>query len=259
MTCSSPSVARIALAFVPLLLSLSVLATELPGRATPHRLAVATRFETTYHLLESGRPGPTVLVVAGIHGNELAPPEAARRLLEWRLRRGRLAVIPEANLTALRARSRYSPGELFSDLNRNFPTASRSEPRGVLATAIWTNLAKLGPDWVLDLHEGWGFNRRNKKSMGSSVVVVPDARVVAKTRPLARRLVERVNATLPDPSRHFTVIEPGPAGSFARSATERLGIPSFVFETTRVGQPLELRVTQHLILVREALEALGML
>jgi predicted deacylase len=221
-------------------------------------LGEGTRWSSEYYSIDSGHEGPTVLIVAGIHGDERAPPLAARRLVEWRIARGRLVIVPEANRPALRSGTRHSPGARFPDLNRNFPTAKASEPRGELAPELWRLTVDLQPSWVLDLHEGWGFNHRNRKTMGSSVVVVPDFRVLERTRPLADRLRLRINETIADRTKRFTIIAPGPAGSFARSVTERLGIPSFVFETTRVSQTLELRVAQQLLLVRETLDALGM-
>jgi predicted deacylase len=257
--------------------AVTALASPLAARKSPHSFAVAvepaaiagalepagvlgagTRWATEYYIVDSRRPGPTVLIVAGIHGDERAPPPAARRIVDWAIARGRLVIVPEANRPALRAGTRYSPAARFPDLNRNFPTAKAADPRGELAPEIWTLATELRPAWVLDLHEGWGFNHRDKKTMGSSVVLVPDDRVLERTRPVAEKLRVRVNGTIQDRTKHFTLIEPGPAGSFARSITERMGIPSFVFETTRAGQSIELRVSQQLLLVRATLEALQM-
>jgi len=202
-------------------------------------------------------PGITVLVVGGIHGNEPAPPHAVRALENANVRRGRLVLVPEANPKALGARSRHTPGARFLDMNRNFPIASRPEPRGPLATELWSFARRARPDWVIDVHEGFDFNRKNPKSVGSSVTWVPHPRVGACSARLARSVVREMNRSIEDESRHFTLLAPGPEGSFARSITESLGIPSLVLETTRVAQPLELRVSQHETMLAFVLERLG--
>jgi succinylglutamate desuccinylase len=202
-------------------------------------------------------PGPTVLVVGGMHGNEPAPPRAVRELTRIDVPRGRWLLVPEANRLALANSSRHTPGDRFLDLNRSFPIASRPTPRGVLGTALWRLLEQSQPDWVIDVHEGFDFHRRNPRSVGSSVTYVPHSRVGACSARLARQLVDTVNSTIDDPAKKFALLAPGPEGSFARSATEALGVPSLVLETTRVGQPLGLRVAQHRALLAQALDRIG--
>ncbi|MBW2455648.1 MAG: succinylglutamate desuccinylase/aspartoacylase family protein [Deltaproteobacteria bacterium] len=220
-------------------------------------LAAGTRFETSWRLIDSGQSGPTVMVVAGIHGNELAPPEAAQQLRSEPLATGRMLIVPEASRPAIAAKSRYAPRSLYPNLNRNFPTRQRSEPRGIMAPALWDRTRGLRPDWVLDLHEGWGF-RASSKSMGSSVVAAADRRVEDRLLPMAERVLAAVNKTITSPSKTFQLIRPGPNGSYARAVVEQLAIPALVLETTWV-QPLELRLAQQQLMVRTVLRALGML
>jgi hypothetical protein len=86
---------------------------------------------------------------------------------------------------------------------------------------------------------------------------VPDARVAAVVVPMAERVLAAVNATVADPKKRFRELRPGPAGSFARAVTERLGKPSLVLETTWT-QPLPLRVDQQVAMVKAVMAALGM-
>ena len=84
------------------------------------------------HVFEGPEPGPTVLVQAGIHGDEIAGVHALEELLEEGLRpdRGRLLVVPVMNPPAYRAQQRAPAGGL--DLNRQFPgdpSHERYEPR----------------------------------------------------------------------------------------------------------------------------------
>lgn len=73
------------------------------------------------HVFEADSAGPTAIIQAGIHGDEVAGVHALQELLEARLRptRGRLLIIPVMNPGAYRARQRAAPGGL--DLNRCFP------------------------------------------------------------------------------------------------------------------------------------------
>ena len=86
-------------------------------------LAPGTRFSTPWFRVVGDEPGPTVAIIAGIHGNETAPPAAADLLTRSHLRRGSLWVVPEANRPALAATSRFTPNARSSNLHRNFPTS----------------------------------------------------------------------------------------------------------------------------------------
>ena len=219
-------------------------------------LAPGTRWATPYYALGLGASGPRTVVVAGVHGNERAPPRALRELLQSAeaLAPGPLLVIPEANRPALRARSRYAPGTRYADLNRNFPTAKRQHPRGVLARALWQRIVEFEPQWLLDLHEGWGY-RRTSRSMGSSVVLAPHPHTKAQTRSMAARVIRAVDAGIEIPEKRFSLIEPGPKGSLARAVNESLGVPALVFETTWV-EPMSLRIAQQQLMLRTVWQTL---
>ena len=217
-------------------------------------IADGGRFRTPWFARDASASGPTVVVVAGLHGNETAPPLAARALLDLEIASGRLVVLPEANAPALAARSRHTPGERFADVNRNFPTGTRREPRGLLARAVWALVLEQQPAFVLDLHEGWGFSKTSA-SMGSSVVVAPETS--GRAEAMAGLALEAVNATVASAAKRFTRIGPGPAGSLARALSER-SVPALVFETTWT-EPMAVRVAQQLSMARAALAGLGVI
>ena len=95
------------------------------------------------HVLEADAPGPTAIIQAGIHGDEVAGVHAVQELLEAGLRpaRGRLLLIPVMNPGAYRARLRAAPGGL--DLNRSFPGDAASP-------ALETRLARRFLDLCID-------------------------------------------------------------------------------------------------------------
>ncbi len=218
-------------------------------------LAGGTRWETPFYLVDSGRDGPTVALVSGVHGDEVAGPLALEGMLAWELERGRLWLVPRASQPALGRGTRHAPRSRFPDLNRNFPRAEGDEPRGTIAGALWQAIQATQPDWVLDLHEGFDFNRVNKRSVGSSVLCLS----TDDSRRQAERLVRAVNATVAAPAHHFTLLGRSARGSLCRAVFDQLGIPAMILETTKKKQPLEVRVRQHQLMVRELLTDLAML
>lgn len=95
-----------------LLLTLLIPGLLLSFRAPQHgggTLAEGTRFATPWVLIEGEQRGPTVFVVGGIHGDELAGARAAEAISHWSVRRGRLIVLPRANVPALDAGTRLIP------------------------------------------------------------------------------------------------------------------------------------------------------
>ena len=105
-------------------------------RATTNSLLPGSRFATEYFVQDSGTPGPTVMIVGGVHGNEPAGANAADVIRQWPVTKGRLVVVPRANVPALAANKRLIPNldTNLSNLNRNYPRAGMDEgPRGELA------------------------------------------------------------------------------------------------------------------------------
>ncbi|MCA9619321.1 MAG: succinylglutamate desuccinylase/aspartoacylase family protein [Myxococcales bacterium] len=106
------------------------------------------------HVFDADVAGPTVLIEAGIHGDEIAGVHAVQELLEEELRpeRGRLILIPPMNPPAYRARQRARPGGL--DLNRCFPgDAEAAEPENRLAAKLMALMLDEQPALVATLHE----------------------------------------------------------------------------------------------------------
>jgi len=108
------------------------------------------------HVLEGPAPGPTALIQAGIHGDEIAGVHALEELLEdgLTLVRGRLLIIPVMNPAAYRNRTRAAPGGL--DLNRSFPgDAHAPERERRLARAFMDLVERELPVLMATLHESW--------------------------------------------------------------------------------------------------------
>lgn len=215
----------------------------------------ATR--TPYYTQDSGKPGPKVVIVAGIHGDEPAGPAAAEQIRHWPIRRGSLLIVPKASATALAARSRMTPngGTNRVNLNRVFPPPET--PRGPaeeLAVELWSLIKEQRPDWVLDLHEGGDFRVRTPNSVGSSVIAAGLREAMAA----AGRILDALNATVADTNRAFVFLSQPIKGSLARAAADQLGARALILETTIKSQALALRTRQHRLAVHCLLNDLGM-
>lgn len=231
----------------------------LASLATGQRRALApdSPWATESVTVDSGLAGPTVVIVAGMHGDEPAGACAAEEMAGWTPTKGRLVLVPHANVAALKARQRYTPGQPESEanLNRLFPQSKGTAPVGALGTELWKLVVESAPALVIDLHEGYDFTATNGESVGSSVIAADDE----LSRKLADAMVAELNASIEEPARRFARKGPPVAGSLARSASTVLGVPALIVETTTKGQALAVRVRQQRVLVARALRELGML
>lgn len=245
------------LAFAGLLCAGS-LQTASSANSSTNIILAGSRFETPCYTVDAGLPGPTVMIVGGVHGNEPAGAQAAEGIRQWPILKGKLIVIPRANVPGLEANKRLIPGlsTNLNNLNRNYPRAGQTDhsARGELAQAIWKIANDSKPDWILDLHEGFDFHQLNEKSVGSSIICFP----IAAAQNAADEMLAAVNATIPDSQLKFVRREMPVDGSLARAAGEHLHVPGMTLETTS-KQPMEMRVQQQHTAVRTLLVRLGML
>ena len=221
-------------------------------------LAKGTQWETAFYQRDSGVDGPVVLVTGGIHGNEPSGARAADQSRHWPLKKGRLIVVPKANIPGLKAGTRYLPGEskLLHNLNRNFPmTDGEPGARGVLAKTLWKFVESSKPDWLIDLHEGIDFHQINSKSVGSSIIDVKGEAADS----VVPRMLQAVNAEISDPEKKLVRLRYPVNGSLARAAHERLHAVSMILETTSKDQPVSTRTRQHRLMVHTLLGQLGMI
>lgn len=229
------------------------------GNAMQCALGRGTLQETPFYVVDSAHNDtfPVVFVMGGAHGNEVAGSAAAVHVAQHLVpTRGRLVVLPFANVRGLRAGRRLIPDAVTvaADFNRNFPLDR--DPVGDLAQMIWSLLAELEPDLFLDLHEGWGYFAHTKalpkSSKGSSVICTSNA------KSLARFVLGRMN-TVGSAKVRFELLTPPIAGGLAVKLSHEFDTKAMLFETTKAHQSLELRVTQHVEMVVSALEAVHML
>jgi len=143
------------LRWVPVLalLAAGFAGTGAAGRAPyeTHSIGAKTIYQTPYYVFDGRAPGPTVLIEAGIHGNELAGTAALDDLLtKIRVHSGRVIVLPRMNKPADERHVRY----INLDLNRSFVDRARETPYEYpLARAIFDLAKAEHASYVITLHE----------------------------------------------------------------------------------------------------------
>ena len=187
-----------------------------PGEETIIQLPVghlpsATPIDISAHIYRSAEPGPTVLVLAGVHGDEINGVEIVRRLIVNGTFKGLLCgsviAIPVLNVFGFNHFSREVPDG--KDVNRSFPGHSK----GSLAARVARTLSKqILPlvDFGVDLHTGGGGNYN-----------YPQIRY-GERDPRARQLAEQFGAPL-------TIVKPMIVKSLRKTAFE-LGTSIIVYE-----------------------------
>ena len=160
------------------------------------------------------KPGPTLCLTAGVHGDELNGVEVARRAfaqVNLQELRGTLIALPAINAEGVRTGNRYLSDR--RDLNRAFPGSAGGSVARIIAHAVFTEV--LGHcDALVDLHTASN-NRAN---------------------------IPQIRADLSDPkirelAIHFglgiVVAGSGPDGSLRREAA-KAGIAAIIYEA---GEP----------------------
>jgi predicted deacylase len=118
-------------------------------------LATGLPLRIAVHEISGANPGPTVGITASIHGDELAPVEALRRLvasIDPATLRGTLRIAPVVNPLAFQSQTRHTPQDM-QNLNRVFPGDSNGWLTEQLAATFVTEFIP-GLDALLDLHAG---------------------------------------------------------------------------------------------------------
>ncbi|MFD1468770.1 succinylglutamate desuccinylase/aspartoacylase family protein [Hymenobacter caeli] len=187
-------------------------------RLVVSRLPSGTLIDVPVHVLRAPAPGPTLLLMAGMHGDEVNGIEIIRRMLRRDLlmpTRGTVVAIPILNIYGFLNFSREVPDG--KDVNRAFP----GSPRGSLASRVAHRfMREIMPllDYAVDFHTG-GAARANYPQVRCELGVDPETDALA--------------AAFGAPFTLHAGLRPGSV----REAAQRLGKRLLVFET---GESLRL-------------------
>ena len=202
------------------------------------RLASGTKYQTNLYVIKSGKPGPVVMIVGGVHGNETAGYKAANKIKDYSITKGTLLVIPEANKLAIAQHRRYI--SRMGDLNRDFPRTAYESADNTLSKAIYNVVKTYDVDWLMDMHEGYDYSiNASTSSVGQTVIYYPST----STAKVAKKIANTLNSGISSSSRKFHLLRYPISGSLARSAGQFQKAHSFIFETCS-KQTLATRINQ---------------
>ncbi|HEU0074511.1 MAG TPA: succinylglutamate desuccinylase/aspartoacylase family protein, partial [Dehalococcoidia bacterium] len=186
-------------------------------------LMEGTPQETPIHIFGSGREGPILGVLGGVHGNEPGGWLAAEQVRDaLRPEAGALIVVPRANTLAVQQFVRTTDD--LGDLNRLYPGDPNGQPMARMAYEITETLREFHATHAIDMHESWAFYRdRTDTATGTAFLGQTVSSSTAQGLALGRSLVEAVNGRILSPIEELTLREWPPAG--------------FVFPTATPGGP----------------------
>ncbi len=193
-------------------------------RRTTAALAVGTRedgspLEIGVVALPGLRPGPTLLLVALLHGTEIAGAEIIRQVLDAvppEQLSGRLLAVPVANPLAYLAHAQTTPRDGLN-MNRAFPGSASGSITQRMAHALYTH-AVCRADAVIDFHT-------NSHPALHWVIAKEDA------SPQSARSSEMAAAFGLTPGRYSRARERQLVGTLVDAALDR-GIPGILVELT---------------------------
>ncbi len=174
------------------------------------RLPTGTLIDIPVYVFNAKKPGPTILVQAGLHGDEINGIEIVRRMLaekRFKVKKGAVIAVPILNIFGFIHFSRDVPDG--KDVNRSFPGTKTGSMASRIAYHYLTQIMHQ-IDYGIDLHTGGG-QRHN----------FPQIRYTQEDVE-SLKLAEVFNAPISFSSKLIR-------GSF-RNAAYRMGKPTVVFE-----------------------------
>lgn len=177
------------------------------------RFFSGTNQEVIVYTIHGENPGPTLLVFAGIHGDERTCSLVAAKYSHVKLKTGNLIIVPRLNKIALQKNKRYGLG---GDMNRLFDQPGNSKNHDMKVVNLAKTLIKKA-DYVVNVHRGYGFysstwvdSRRNPSRWGQSNVIdapnfdLPNGEKLELEK-FAERVAQKTNAQIKNVEFHFQV------------------------------------------------------
>ncbi|MCY9589474.1 deacylase [Paenibacillus chitinolyticus] len=222
---------------------------------TKHQLAKGTKFETPYYIIKGNTAGKTVMITAGVHGDETANVLAAKKLVDLlqknvhHIDKGTLIIVPIVNQIAYKRRFRGIP-----DLNRTFPCKPNVAARHPLASELFRLAKQFQPEWYIDLHEARGFSKIDPSVLGQTLLTNPRSEAI----PLVKRIVNHLNRSIAQKSRQFSIRIRHLPGS-GRTAAYRLLKSNSITVETSTSMPKAIRVEYQMKILRYLLNETGLI
>ena len=120
------------------------------------RLPTGTLIDIPVYVFNAKKPGPTILVQAGLHGDEINGIEIVRRMIaekRFKINKGAVIAVPILNIFGFIHFSRDVPDG--KDVNRSFPGTKTGSMASRIAYHYVTEIMHQ-IDYGIDLHTGGG-------------------------------------------------------------------------------------------------------
>lgn len=192
-----------------------------------------------------GNEKPVVMIIGGIHGDEISGVEKARELKEYKISKGTLIIIPEANKEAVKNGNRTE--YYMEDLNRTF-FQNNNDKSSKIAKEIIKVIEKYNPNIILDYHESY-YNYDETKDPNFYI---------------GNTLIFQQNTMDEYPELIFSLLEEGfiplqgaEKGSLNREISERMNISVITIESSREDR-VEVRKEKYETVFKKTLKYLKM-
>ncbi|MBR2934456.1 MAG: succinylglutamate desuccinylase/aspartoacylase family protein [Oscillospiraceae bacterium] len=219
-------------------------------------LLEGTKEENTVRILRGKKDGPTLYIVAGVHGDETAGWLAGNLLKQATLKAGTLYILSPANTYGAGQDRRKT--ESGRDLNRNFPGNSDGWDAERIAASIYGDIRDKQPELVLDLHEAVA-KEDDYEALGANYDALGNSLICQSLDGIGELVLDALLSSEAGElcSGALALYGLPPTGSLNRVVTEELGIPVITVETLR-AEPLTQRVQNQLELAEFVLKHYGM-
>jgi len=226
--------------------------------------------------LKGEKPGLTVLVFGGIHGDEPGAHFAPEVLTHIKLIKGCLIIVPRVNFPSIMLNRR----QIYGDMNRKFGTEEK--PGDPDAEVIKLLKKLMGEAHVfINLHDAFGFHREtyiskkyNQKCYGQSLIIDCNSFYSKRLKKqinlgeIGQRIMKRVNRQIENKDHYFgfwdhNSLDPNTRfPQMKKSATYYAltthSIPAFGLETSKDLPSLDYKVKYQLLAIKEILLEFGL-
>jgi len=208
-----------------------------PGESASGFITVAPRGDSgttiPISVIRGRQPGPTLALIAGTHGSEVAPIVALQRLrneVDAGALRGTLLLVHVANMPSFLGRTIYYSPVDGKNLNRVYPGKADGTVSERIAYAI-TNEIIQRADYLVDMHAGDGNESLRPYTYWSSLRMDPRVDSVAREMALAFG------------HDHIVIDNDRPrdqaASVYTQNTAHIRGKPALTTETGYLGLPME--------------------
>ena len=169
-----------------------------------------TPYELNTYKIHGHQPGPTLMLIGGIQGNEPGGFLSADLYADVALERGNLIVVPRANFNSILQFKRGVNG----DMNRRFASKRKGDTEDEIVGVLKSLLAQ--SDCLLNLHDGSGFyspkwesKMVNPRRYGQSIIAdaaryyVKQSQSWLELKAMVEKVLEQVNPQIENPRHRF--------------------------------------------------------